>query len=64
MSIYKCPKCGSMDLLEGTANYDGCITDYDRYGESQGWKHNAYQCKVCKTKFTVWDEDDEFILNE
>jgi len=60
MSIYQCPKCGSMDLTQGDISYDGCCTDEERYGSSRDWSHNGFQCKVCKTKFTVWDEDDDF----
>jgi len=61
MTMIMCPKCGSADLTKGTIGYDGCITDHERYGESQAWSHKGYQCKVCKTKFTIWDEDDEFM---
>ncbi len=60
MTKIQCPKCGSSDLIKGNINYDGCITDQERYGESQAWSHEGYQCKVCKTKFTVWEDDDEF----
>ena len=60
MTTIMCPKCGSADLTKGTVGYDGCITDQERYGESQAWSHEGYQCKVCKTKFTVWEDDDEF----
>ena len=56
-----CPNCESMDLQKGTISYPGCITDMERYGAMQDWGHDGYQCKVCKCKFTVWDEDDEFV---
>ena len=59
-STVLCPHCGSADLIEGDISYDGCITDYDRYGESMAWKHDGYKCKVCKTKFTIWEDDDDF----
>ena len=55
-----CPHCGSSDLIEGDISYTGCITDEDRYGESRAWSHDGFQCKVCKTKFTIWEEYDEF----
>lgn len=60
MSIYSCPKCGSMDLTQGDISYDGCCTDEERYGKSMDWNHDGFQCKVCKTKFTVWEEYDDF----
>lgn len=56
-----CPQCGSTDLQKGTVSYPGCITDMDRYGESQAWDHDGYQCKVCKCKFTIWDGNDDFV---
>ena len=56
-----CPKCGSADLQKGDARYVGCITDMDRYGESQAWSYEGYQCKNCKCKFTIWEDYDEFV---
>ena len=64
MSEFQCPKCGSMDLTQGRIIYDGCCTDEERYGKSMDWRHDGFQCKVCKTKFTVWDEYDEFTLDK
>ena len=60
MTMEQCPKCGSMDLVKGTVGYGGCITDEIRGKGDTSWYHDAYQCKRCKTKFTIWENYDEF----
>jgi len=53
-----CPNCKSKNLENIKGGYEGCCTDYGRYGQSQACsiKHDGKHCQNCGLKFFYGDE--------